>query len=291
MDLDQIGRLLSRTISGRWINIPGPGHSSDDRSLGVIFDRFAPDGFHINSLADDPVNECRSYVKLLLKGISLPAHQLNPVGQKTNSEIARRVKEALSLWDNASNAEGSLVERYLNSRGCLLTCAMKSFIRFHAFCPFGSGSAPTMIALMRHIITDEAIGIHRTALSLRSAEKANLLGGSKRMLGSSTHAAVKLLPHDGVLGIAEGIETAISASQLFDKPVWALLSAGGIRRCPLIPGLRELIIFADHDEVGLRAAEECARRYSENGVRACIRHPTTPMTDFNDHQQERTKCP
>jgi hypothetical protein len=56
------GRLGGET-NGHWINSRGPGHSSKDRSLGIIFDPKAPDGFRVNSLAGDDHSACRTYVK------------------------------------------------------------------------------------------------------------------------------------------------------------------------------------------------------------------------------------
>jgi hypothetical protein len=292
MDLNQIARLLGGTVDGRWINIPGPGHRSKDRSLGVLFDRSAPDGFRIKSHADDPTAECRRYVKYLLARAECRIHEIEPPRQNTNPEVVGRVERALALWANASPAEESLVERYLDSRACAPTSVVKSadMLRFHPFCPFGPERIPAMLALLRHVITDQPTGIHRTALAHGGQGKRNLSGGSKRMWGRSAQAAVKLQPHNGVLGIAEGIETALSAGELFDVPVWALLSAGGIQSCPVIPDVRQLIIFADHDETGLSAAHHCARRYSGSGVEAAIRHPPTPKADFNDVQQEKRKC-
>ena len=66
-----------------------------------------------------------------------------------------------------------------------------------------------------------------------------------------TGAAVQLHPINATLGIAEGIETALAAHQLFQIPVWACLSAHGVP-----PEVKLLVIFADHDEAGINASHK-----------------------------------
>jgi hypothetical protein len=64
--LHEIAKALKGDVNGEWINIPGPGHSSDDRSLGIKFLQNAPDGFIVSSLSDDDPGECRRYFKAKL---------------------------------------------------------------------------------------------------------------------------------------------------------------------------------------------------------------------------------
>ena len=47
----------------RRISIPGPGHSSRDRSLSVTFDPTAPDRFTVNSFAGDDWRACKDLVR------------------------------------------------------------------------------------------------------------------------------------------------------------------------------------------------------------------------------------
>lgn len=70
--------------------------------------------------------------------------------------------------------------------------------------------------------------------------------------------AVRLLPLAGdVLGIAEGLETAIAASVLHDGlPVWAALNTTLLAKFVPPPEIRRVIVFADADVAGLRAAWE-----------------------------------
>ena len=95
-----------------------------------------------------------------------------------------------------------------------------------------------------------------------------------------------LQPGGPYLGIAEGLETALSAQLIFDMPVWAALSAVGVQNFPVIPGLKLLTIFADHDEPGLNAALKCADRYARAGIEVQVRSPPSVGSDWNDYLKE-----
>ena len=106
-------------------------------------------------------------------------------------------------------------------------------------------------------------------------------------MGVTKGSAVQLFACSKCLGIAEGIETALSAHQIFKTPVWAATSAGGVRNFPVILGLKFLRIFADHDEAGRSAARICKRRYKAAGVQVETRYPPQPQSDWNDfHSKE-----
>jgi putative DNA primase/helicase len=287
MDLVQIAYLLGGTIKRPWVNIPGPGHSSSDRSLGVRFDPEAPDGFWTNSFANDDPEECRAHVKkLLAKSGQSNVLTLDDIpDSKTDHSEAARITAAREIWDQAVPAKETIVETYLLSRNCKSTVALDpgGALRFHPACPFGSFRSPALLALMRDITTGQPVGIHRTALRDDGTGKRVMPGGRgpRMMLGRARHAAVMLQPGGSHLGIAEGIETALSAQHLFEMPVWACLSAPGIAGFPIIKGLNHLTIFADHDAAGIKAARTCAARYKDNSMNGEIKYPPVLGTDWN----------
>ena len=158
-------------------------------------------------------------------------------------------------------------------------------LRFHpaawrnaAFGPRG----PAMLALMTDPATAEPAGLHVTYLRADGTGKA---AGErpKVMLGHA--GVVRLEPDEGVtlgLGIAEGIETALSVAEVFGwRPVWAASSAGAIARFPVLAGIEVLTIFADGDQAGLEAARNCCARWSAAGREARVL-VAPPGTDFND---------
>ena len=70
MNLKELARKLDAEIGNGWLNIRGPGHGKNDRSLGIRFDPAAPCGFRAHSFACDDEEVCKSYVKELLKEIA-----------------------------------------------------------------------------------------------------------------------------------------------------------------------------------------------------------------------------
>jgi hypothetical protein len=144
-----------------------------------------------------------------------------------------------------------------------------------------------MLGLMRDIITDEPKAIHRTALRADGTAKADFpgLGNAKRMLGPAKGAALKLAAHTDVtdgLGIAEGVETALTIIYAGWQPVWACGSAGAIQSFPILSGIESLTIFADGDRAGVAAAAACQTRWANSGLECRILAPPDEGADWND---------
>ena len=180
---------------------------------------------------------------------------------------------------------GTLAEYYLKSRG--LTASASSGLLFHAGLAHRESrtSHPSMVAIVRNQ-SGELIAIHRTWLSADGNGKANV-EKPRMMLGPVAGGAVRLaeIGSDNVLGVAEGIETALSVMAACPNlPVWATLSAAGLERVVLPPEVQSVVILADHDAsgTGLRAAEALAARLvaEERGVRIAM--PPNEGDDFND---------
>ena len=142
-----------------------------------------------------------------------------------------------------------------------------------------------MVALIRDVISGEPRGVHRTALMDDGSGKRIMPDGqsAKMMMGTAKGAAVMFGRSNSRMGIAEGIETALSAQKIFAMPVWACLSTGGIAGFPIINGLEHLTIFADHDRAGIRAAVACARQYQKNSIEVEVRYPTSLGDDWNSY--------
>ena len=85
-----------------------------------------------------------------------------------------------------------------------------------------------------------------------------------------------------MLGIAEGIETALAARCASGVPTVAAYSAGALAGWQWPPSLRRLVIFADADPAGADAADKLRQRARAAGLAVDVLTPTTPGTDWCD---------
>lgn len=99
-------------------------------------------------------------------------------------------------------------------------------------------------------------------------------------------SAVRLAAPEGErLGIAEGVETALSAAFLFGVPTWAALDARHLERWEPPSDIKAVEIFGDNDEsfTGQAAAYNLAKRLKvQNKLDVAVHVPTTAGTDWND---------
>jgi len=198
---------------------------------------------------------------------------------------AQATHGALSIWDQSVAIKGTLVERYLASRG--LQNPETISLRFHPSLRHPCGASyPAMIGLVTHAATNTPSAIHRTFLQQDGSGKAPVTP-SKMMLGPCRGGVIRLTEADHFVMIGEGIETCLAAMQSTGHPAWAALSASGFNALDLPPQLMDIIILADADTAGEAAARTAASRWSKGGRRVRIARPPQGL-DFNDLLQVRS---
>jgi putative DNA primase/helicase len=102
----------------------------------------------------------------------------------------------------------------------------------------------------------------------------------RKTIGRMYDGAVRLAAAGEVLGLAEGIETALAAMQLTGIPCWACLGSQRMARVSIPDCVRELHIFADADKPGRLAAEQTAKAHPHR--RVIVRFPTDGYGDYAD---------
>jgi putative DNA primase/helicase len=191
-----------------------------------------------------------------------------------------------ALWDRAQRLEipGSgwtLPVDYLRARDITISVP-SDVLRFRMNCKHRSGaSAPAMIAFVEHV-RHGPVAVHRIWLLPDGSGKADLYP-NKMSLGPIKGGAIRLAPvgPNGELGVAEGIEDALSYMQIKGIPTWSAVAAGGIEQLVLPDEARVIYIALDKDPVGLKAAQNAARRWLGEGRRVFFAQPPHGK-DWND---------
>lgn len=197
--------------------------------------------------------------------------------------VQRRKTRAAAIWRDARPSARTLVEDYLRARSVALPTGAE--LRFAPDLRHPTGAfAPAMVAAIRD--KDSGLmGVHRTWLRPDGAGKAEL-APAKAMLGGAAGGAVRLAATGSPLIVAEGVETTLSAlAMTTGAAAWAALSASGLAglELPSTPGA--LLIAADGDDAGMRAADALGERAEALGWLVTERI-APPGLDWNDVLRE-----
>lgn len=212
---------------------------------------------------------------------------IKPDGEKPKAEITddQRRQALRAAWAATKPvAPGDLADKYLTARGVGELIYPKA-LRFGVLRDGEGGVRPCMVAT----VVDSAgnpITLHRTFLRPDGLAKAEMAAPRKLMPGPLPDGCCIRLGdhHGGALGIAEGIETAMSASALYGLPVWAAINAAMMAKWQPPGGCDEISIFGDNDPkfAGQAAAYALAQRLAVRGVAVSVHFPASAGMDWND---------
>lgn len=190
-------------------------------------------------------------------------------------------------WLQAQHLDGSdLASRYLASRGIDLSDRPHQVRMVHrARCRLEDDKIIDLPAMVSRISNGAEFTLHYTFLDPESGRKAAVTPSKRLAPGKFPEGgAVRPARAAEIMGIAEGVETALSASQLYGMPVWAATSAPALVKWQPPAEAREIVIFGDADEgfTGQHAAYALAQRLTAAGYGVEVRLPPTLGTDWND---------
>jgi len=262
------------------VECPACGRGPKDRTMGVTLDADGGAVWHC--------------FRCDLVGARGPDHQTTqrigrPVARPAEpQQFATLAPRWSAYWDQLGPLRDDGAA-YLKARGCMIPPA-DGDLRFDPRARHPSGyTGPAIVARVTDAVDARlARTLHRTWIR-PDGTKADIkpprlfLEGHRKAGG-----VIRLWPDDAItsgLGIAEGIESALSAARVF-KPMWSCLDAGNLGQFPSLSAVEALTIFTDHDSPGLRAAEACALRWSDAGRQARIVRPPEAGQDMNDFIQE-----
>jgi putative DNA primase/helicase len=225
---------------------------------------------------------------LLIEGVIadqpslLPGRDRLPRPQRSEETIRNGLN---ALWGSGEAVHiGDPVDLWLRLRGICLPAYPTSLRAASRI--YHRGPPATFHPVMLARVTDPSgrpCNIHKTYLSATGGkarvEPVRMFCRGKMPPGS----AVRLAPPGPILGVAEGIETALAAQLTFGVPVWACLSAGQLAKFEAPAGTQRLVICGDNDAdgTGQRAAYTLASRLATR-LALEVRIPVQAGTDWND---------
>lgn len=253
--------------------VPGPGHSKNDRSLSLRLVKVDGEYRVIwHSFANDTPRDVFQHLGLA-PGSARAATDVERQRWKREREAEERRQRARDqafcsdIWRLTEPFEGSLAETYLWSRRLLLEDC--GDIRFHPAAPRAKprmegddrpmpAPHPAMVAVVRDR-DGASMALHLTYLALDGKGKA-FGDRSRLMFGPMRGGAVHLTPAGPTLALGEGIETCLAYRARTGLPIWAALTTSQYATFQVPRGVRKLVIAADGDPGGMKAATTLAER-------------------------------
>jgi DNA primase len=184
----------------------------------------------------------------------------------------------LEIWRGTMLPQGTAAERYLRNRG--ITLPLPPSLRFHPrlHYPRSGLQKPCLVAAVSG--PDRLITAIQRIYITGNGKKADV-SNPKLTVGRLGNGAVRLGAASDRLGIAEGLETGLSAMQVFGVPVWCALGTR-LDGVAIPDTVTVLAILADNDDPGRRAAERAVHAHERLGRTVEVRYPPHGLKDWND---------
>lgn len=219
----------------------------------------------------------------------------------SDEENLRRRRKLKEVWQGGIPVDSDDAEpllRYFEHRGLdplQAIFALGQEARFHPSLPLWEkgekpgeppqklGDFPALLTLVRDA-EGRPVSVHRTWLAEDGRGKAPVSKPRKMMAFPSDrsveggHIRLGAVPEDGVIGVAEGLETAMAAMQATGMPVWPCLAERILRGFEPPAGVTGVVVFCDRDTTGIgaEAGEELVGKLREAGLRARAVVPPAP---------------
>ena len=253
---------------------PSCGRGTHDKTLGLTIE---PDGKGVAHCFRCGFVEANRPDRIICRMPS-KLKAIKPQKYESLSDFGR------TLWKECKSLSG-IASMYLKARHCKVP-PEAGHLRFHPSLRHPSGyTGPALVALVTNVLTREPLSLQRTWIT--PTTKADL-DTPRLMLGNHSikNGVIRLWPDEDVtygLGIAEGIETALSLAWAY-TPVWATIDAGHLARFPVLDGVQSLVIAQDQDPAGQAATLICSRNWAQAGREVLVTQQA--QNDLNDALRE-----
>lgn len=188
---------------------------------------------------------------------------------------------------------GDPVTLYLKRRGFAGAWPLPACLRLHRALSYRDGDEEigTFAAMVAPLVAPDGstIALHRTYLTA-DGRKADVPTVKKLTPTAGPLAGACIPLHEparGVLGIAEGIETALAAWLASGVPTVAAYCGGNLAAWKWPRNVQRLVVFGDNDRAGLEAADTLRARALSAGLRCEVLPPSDDGADWCDVWAQR----
>ena len=243
----------------------------------------AGNGFSlISKVKNTSASETLKLIEPLIPSAQIKAHVNKPA-------FDGRVQAERFWKSTVAVMEGSPVWNYLTNRLCGFY-ASPAIREGHTTHPEGDYRSYFVMAAKISDVNGRGVSVHKTYL-LTNGEPAGFSRNKLITAGTiPAGSAIRLTDPAESMGIAEGIETAMSANILTGIPTWSAISAPILKQFQPPKICKFLTIFADNDInfTGQSASYELARRLKMTNPEMRIEVRIPPKVgDWNDILREK----
>lgn len=225
-----------------------------------------------------------------------PKRHAQPKQQSRHMRL-RNIKQHMQNGKPLQSTDRNALSQYLHNRGLGFLLERNDLPENLFFIPDLQYKNPgertqrfSCLFAAAHDVDCNLVGGHRVYLSA-DGQKAPVSAPKKSLPavfeGAMNGAAVRLYPAKHSLCITEGIETALAVRCMRPSmPVWATLTAGGMKTLRLPAEICDVHIFCDHDQsgTGFYAASMLAKRLRKEGRQVTVYCPSVylPANTYGD---------
>lgn len=276
--------------------IPAPGHSAADRSVSVFLT--AEGKVRVHCFTDvkwsDVLRTFREDNLILTDGKLSRGGSSGGYAPPVLTDSGRTATAA-HIWSQAVSMRGSLSHVHLTKWRRIKRDVDTPSLGHHPSMPLSVYSSfdqgrhhPALLAK----ITDQTgkfVGIEAQYLQPNGARTTRLRFNRKTVGHLLPYAgiAVRIDKAAPEMVVGEGIASALSASDEYDLPCWALLSSNNYDNFVPPSGLKELVIAAERDRVTLKKIEALQARLEGQGIRVRPEFVPLPYSDINEYRGGR----
>lgn len=278
-------------------NFLGVGFSREDFA-GISNGKFINFGFDIIGLCQR-LHNCKTYkdgayllnkhLDEMSKVITLQESSLNNLVKRQyerDEANAKKLQIAIKTWQICVPINGTLGERYLQSRGIILSTNEKNIRYYHKILNMEVKSyLPALLFKVQKSPDGPLQAIHRIYLNSKGLGKADV-NIPKMALGSIKGLGIWFGQGDETLCVVEGPENALSILSLGYNFVVSTIDAANYSNINIPEYVSNIILMPDGDKAGINSAKKAVDNYKNIAKNIKIilppKHKNNPKWDWND---------